>query len=161
MRWESGLTARLPFTFATMKNLLIVLLSMVSVVVLAQPSTRLSDALYMTNDQPIVKFKIVDNSTNGTLPWMEFGSQTNVVFSLSRSGVIGVASTGLQTGTNVTGANGLATNTFSPVFSAPPRVFLTPLTHTVTNYVVSVDATNVVTKSDPSVTNQILAVPSL
>jgi hypothetical protein len=65
-----------------------------------QPALRQNSDIYIQNNSGQVKFKVIDpNMASTSLPWIQFGTQTNTVFLLPANGIIPVAYGG--TGTNV------------------------------------------------------------
>ncbi len=90
-----------------MKIALTILLVFLGVAVQAQNSVvKQANAIYLTNDFDVVKFKIVDNNTNHSVPWLEFGTQTNTIFELPASGILGVA----YGGTGASSVSGVVSN---------------------------------------------------
>lgn len=116
-------------------------------------------SIYIQDSDPAVT-KLKVRSATQTNPWMEFSTDSGLVFSVPASGILPTANLPIQTGVATAAANGTCTQTFTLAFSAIPKVVSSPNTNNViTNAISSITTSNfVLTLGVPSATANWIAV---
>ncbi len=101
-------------------------------------------SIYIQDSDPAVT-KLKVRSATQTNPWLEFSTDSGLLFSVPANGILAASNLPIQTGIATTAADGTCTQTFTLAFSAVPKVVSSPNTNNVlTNAISSITTSNFV-----------------